>query len=397
VATTDTWKLQYRSARFRNAAFFVDAADSTFGRRIVVHEFPTQDRPLTQDLGRAARRFSIDGYVLGPDYFSARNALVLACEEKGPGQLIHPYYGTLKVVCESINFRDTKGETRISRFTITFVEHTIVFAPKTTINTVGNLLSARERALSALNDAFVKVYIIAQKPFALIDNAQKTIGNAASYVNRARRLVNTYANFNRLIGNVIEDAQSLVVNSTDLIRNIIDVLTFGTLETSDPPVVDFTAKDLFDELRTIFGYQPEEVLSITDPSIEIARAHQEAAIIASTGIVLTIPFRSYDEAIEVQEVLIREISRVSLFLNMDDPLFIALQDLQTAVVNYLSEIAADLSRIVDVTLPESIPAIVLSYSLYGTVDREQDIIDRNNVYNPGFVPGGIPIEVLSNA
>jgi len=42
------------------------------------------------------------------------------------------------------------------------------------------------------------------------------------------------------------------------------------------------------------------------------------------------------------------------------------------------------------------PAIVLAYRLYGDAERADEIVARNRVRHPGFVPGGQPLEVLSN-
>lgn len=42
-------------------------------------------------------------------------------------------------------------------------------------------------------------------------------------------------------------------------------------------------------------------------------------------------------------------------------------------------------------LKTSLPAIVLSYREYGTVNKEQEIIERNNIKNPLFVNGKIQL------
>jgi prophage DNA circulation protein len=86
-----------------------------------------------------------------------------------------------------------------------------------------------------------------------------------------------------------------------------------------------------------------------------------------------------------------------LILNViDDDLYFSLYDLQTAVTRDLNERAAELPRLAELTLNNSLPALVVSHDLYGNISQEQDIVDRNNVAHPSFVPGGIPIEVLTD-
>ena len=63
----------------------------------------------------------------------------------------------------------------------------------------------------------------------------------------------------------------------------------------------------------------------------------------------------------------------------------------------------DLSRIERYTPTETVPALVIAQRLYGVANgidallgREADIVKRNAVAHPGFVRGGVALEVLSD-
>ena len=45
----------------------------------------------------------------------------------------------------------------------------------------------------------------------------------------------------------------------------------------------------------------------------------------------------------------------------------------------------------------TLPALVITHTLYGNVDKEQDVIARNRIQHPGFTPGGEVLEVLVDA
>ena len=38
-----------------------------------------------------------------------------------------------------------------------------------------------------------------------------------------------------------------------------------------------------------------------------------------------------------------------------------------------------------------LPSLVVSYQVYGSVEKEQDIVDRNNVQHPAFISGDVKV------
>jgi prophage DNA circulation protein len=91
-------------ASFRGVPFAVLQSESRFGRRIALHEYPYRDKPWPEDMGRATRKFSIQGFIItdswvygGGDVFDQRDKLAAAAETKNAGTLIHPTLGRLQV------------------------------------------------------------------------------------------------------------------------------------------------------------------------------------------------------------------------------------------------------------------------------------------------------------
>lgn len=59
---------------------------------------------------------------------------------------------------------------------------------------------------------------------------------------------------------------------------------------------------------------------------------------------------------------------------------------------------ATLARLFSYTPKATEPALVIANRIYGTVDieaRTAEIVSRNKVRHPGFVPGGIALELLT--
>jgi len=117
------WKEKLQKASFRGIPFFMKSADTQVGRRINTHEFPYRDDAEVEDMGKAARGFSVSAFVIGNDYIEKRDALIEALEKRGSGILVHPYYGIMSAALTepariSENMSKKGG---IAEFSISFI------------------------------------------------------------------------------------------------------------------------------------------------------------------------------------------------------------------------------------------------------------------------------------
>ncbi|EAP3524755.1 DNA circularization protein, partial [Salmonella enterica] len=117
------WRGRLRDASFRGVPFSVEDDESTFGRRVQVHEYPNRDKPWTEDLGRATRRLTINAYLVGDDYADRRDRLISAIETAGPGTLVHPQYGEMQGSIDGqVRITHSSTEGRMCRVSFQFVE-----------------------------------------------------------------------------------------------------------------------------------------------------------------------------------------------------------------------------------------------------------------------------------
>jgi hypothetical protein len=178
-----------------------------------------------------------------------------------------------------------------------------------------------------------------------------------------------------------------------LAQTISDMITFGTNENDDFPATEDNALRQYNEMRDLWDFIPEEVLIDDDPAALYALYVQYGAVINALSLLSIMSFDSYDAAIALRDEVFTKAEEI-LQHTTDDDLFLAIIDLQTAVETDIETRGATLARLRTIKLPESLPAVVLSYHLYGKVDYAEDIVNRNKVDNPLFVPGGKDIEVL---
>lgn len=126
VGGSASWRASLRPASFRAAGFHVEQGGVASGRRVAIHEFPKRNVPYSEDMGRRARRFSIQGYIIvspsTPDYIPARDDLLSALEADGPGPLVHPTLGEFDVMVEQYGYVESRLKGGFGSFDMVFIE-----------------------------------------------------------------------------------------------------------------------------------------------------------------------------------------------------------------------------------------------------------------------------------
>lgn len=186
-----TWKDRLQDASFRGVPFKVEEESAGTGRRVETHEYPNRDKPYTEDLGKVTFRPSITAYVVGDDCFDQRDRLIEALNKPGPGTLVHPTYGELKVCVDGeVRVSTSKSEGRIVRFDLKFVEAGELSYPTSGAATAQTLMSSCSALDDCISDSFSGFSIDGVADFVQND----VIGNASimlGYVSDAMKVVDS--------------------------------------------------------------------------------------------------------------------------------------------------------------------------------------------------------------
>jgi prophage DNA circulation protein len=148
------WRAALQPASFKGAIFFVDIDEKGGGRRLVPHEFPKRDVPYTEDMGRRARRYTIQAYIVsgaenGFDYRPLRDALVLQLEAEGPGPLVHPTMGTDTVEVDTFRVTERRELGGYVEFEMQFIEAGSQISTTPITDTVTAAIAAATSAIAA--------------------------------------------------------------------------------------------------------------------------------------------------------------------------------------------------------------------------------------------------------
>lgn len=423
---------------FRDVRFRVQSITSNVGRRTVVHQFPGKDKPFVEDLGRDARRFNVDAYIVGPEYMVGRDELRDAIENvAGPGRLVHPYWGSLDVtVVGQASFRETPNEGGIARIRFAVVEAGDEL-PITEPDPKEEVEEAADEADEAAAESYESEWSllgaiadVVQAAINVVDAVASDINKIKGYVNAAMNVVDTIGDAIASVAEGITDLINLPGAIADSFEGIINDVAGAfagigdawdsyfdddeeagqvagtplTSPTGAAPASGDKRADIgmktFREMLTVGSDLPDVPLGTGQREIEarnqaaFLRLVRSQMIIATIRAMTNIPFSSLTKAEEVRDEILDALD--AEIEDADDTTYGPYVNLRVTFIKYIAQATAELPRVIEFTPATTLPALVIAQQLYGDSTRDEDIIARNSVRNPCEVPGGEVLEVLSD-
>jgi prophage DNA circulation protein len=198
-----SWAQQLQPGSWRGVGFVLDAGDTAAGRRVAIHEYPYRDTAWAEDLGKLPRRFSIQAYLTGDDVYQQRDAMVGACEQPGPGTLVHPTLGSIQCVLLEFQVTDRRERGRYIEVQFSFILAGDVQFPSSLTATLQNVGAAIDglnfasgsdlgAALSGLGNV---AGAVADGVGQFTAIAQTAVGDASRIFNSVRGLQGYFGRF----------------------------------------------------------------------------------------------------------------------------------------------------------------------------------------------------------
>ncbi|PLX49112.1 MAG: hypothetical protein C0613_08295 [Desulfobulbaceae bacterium] len=375
------------------ALFIVPSSEGVFGRRTVLHEYPQRDTPWVEDSGRKGRQFPLEVFVdrrVNPDYQVARDALIVVLEKEGPHTLVHPWYGTMTVsLLEPASVQEITGRGGRATFRLVLVEDGGLIFPSSSTDTSQETNDRADDALGAVEDDFLDIFDTDGLPdwglAEMADDVYTTLAELEEIVDgasgRVAAEIRTPANVvTSIVGSIqrIEDSVTEPLRAISLYKRL-----FGAGSDS----------------RTIRATTPVRRQQATSTAA-LQRLTRQTAVIEACRVSSKAEFETRDEALETSAMLLAAMD--SMIEGVDpvsgepisDAVYQQLAALRAAVAIDLRTRGARLPELTTYTPPATLPALVVAHQVYGDATREQEIIERNRIGHPGFVPGGEALEIL---
>lgn len=449
-----TWRDKLLDASFRGVPFKVRGHDASgLGRLTAEHFFPgSEAAPYIEDVGADGAAFAFDAFVIGDDYFTARDALLKALRGKGPGELIHPYLGKKLVMpTGDPSMSERFDEGGMATFRLEFSETSEPIYPAAQTDTWTIVRGKTVAAQAAVQESFA-------------DRVGGWLKTATNYAQTASGLLGGGLVYGLLdvarqylpVGSILGAVNSLSQAGMGLVNLIHDPLGFAVGYTGLLGNWSSIAQGLFgsnggsadDQRLALAGYQalavgvtpsaglrqiaaacamtPDNPVSAVQAAIaggvavsipaagirapalatvtnedamlialaaEVDALGRRLALIEEAQATAALQWASYSEALAARDSIALRLQDEAEIA--DDAVSAALQALRIAVVEDITARAADLRRLVSYTPKADLPACVIAYAIYGDAGWDDDICARNGIVNPLFVPGGLALEVVS--
>lgn len=408
TSTLSSLSTKLRKASYNGVNFEVSNSNLKFGRRVVVHEYPQQDVPYGEDLGKATRIITMSAFIVGADYASRSKKLIEALEKPvtEPGTLVHPWLGSLKVYLSEKPQITWNLAQRLVTFNLTFVEAGQLNKPKSGTSWGDKL---RAKVDSFMNEALGNFDINMSNIDNLTNNIADVIDGSVSDVLGclSDSPISSMFDLGDTISDLANNAGSLLSQSPlDFGKEFISALGLGSYCNSvrnwrdcskgltdvvNSPKLTYTKSDSSTD-------KANKAITTFSRQVMLANALGSASLIASsidsdTDDEQEVTTRSDDEIRQIRNDLLNAIEQEMINAENDDNnLYESLEELYIDTYQTLtSEILQD-SELVDVKLPTTTPLLVVAYDKYENSKRADEIARRNNVVNPCFASDSLILQ-----
>ena len=238
------WRAQLRPASLGGVPFAVWGGQIRVGRRNAVHEYPFKDEVWVEDLGRAARRITLTGFLVenaaygGGSVIQQRDRLIAVCESRDQKTLVHPTLGSLNVSLLDSAMEERWDQGRMFEVSFSFIEAGQRVFPRADVSTGSVVDSAADAAESALSADFAtSIEASLSQGKAVVDMAVSTssawAGNAVALAGDATNLINTVGSlsgsYSRYFGGRARGYQNVTAQLAMPATTITQLVAAGTV------------------------------------------------------------------------------------------------------------------------------------------------------------------------
>jgi prophage DNA circulation protein len=414
------WAATLWRASYMGFPFYFESDDEEGGRTLKIHEYPNSDNYYVEDTGQAPRYYSGTAYVHGDDADTQAIAFAETLSSPGPGTLVIPILGPIQVQAMPWKRTASKDQFGYIAFAVKFVRQGNATA-LTSVALLGQqIFDAADAAAQALAGAAPGALTLnLPANFVIAAGVDAVLGAVAAI--ETVRLANpvdaaTSAQVAAASLAIANAAPLLILNvavNPGDVANLLDAVAPLPATPSNPVAV--LAATLVANIRLLgdgmagntdagagallglaLEYPYAEPVTLPTANATAAAANRAAI----SNLMRLAALTAWCEALQRQPYPDRPTgvaARAAAAERLADELehlagaaaartYEAIKDLRGAVVSWLTQLVVNLAPVITVSAARSMPAVWWAWRLYGDPTRQFDLVLRNKVPHPAFMP-----------
>ncbi|WP_236168048.1 DNA circularization protein [Pseudomonas atacamensis] len=401
------WRDRLLPASFRGVGFWIDQAKTPVGRKGQLHEYPQRDLPFFEDLGQQAKTHDLTAFIIGPDCLEQRDKLLKALEQ-GRGELVHPWLGRLQVKVGECDMTHTRQDGGLVTFALKFYPDQPLPFPTATVSTQKVLLAKADGLLGSAVARFEQAMTLIKAARIGITNLRNSLTGVYEVIKeQLKPLIEQYRQITELVKAVKELPKEVAAEFKGLLGDIKELKAFAkegyrgviadvsqqleAIRKADAPKIT-TGKDTNAAAQAMADLVQDTLIVKVAQWVASMPVATRALQLPSTPTVaqqahqqVTRPeVPATDDLQALQKDLVEALQGAK---NKADPdHYQAISDVQDALVAHLKAVASSGVRLVSKSFQESLPALVIAYKQFGDATRVTEVVQRNGVTNPLYLP-----------
>ena len=386
------WKLRIQQASFRGVPFQVYMAGGELGRSTALHVFPNGSAPYPEDMGKAPQFYDVQGFVSGSSYMAQRDALEAAFQQPGPGTLVHPWYGSLYVALAGpVRTQHSAADGGLWQFQARFVR----------VEKPGGLTGSP----NLMDSVSARVQAAAERAQALADSVGQYLDKGAWVVSQIETAAGVFISSVKSVLAIPEGLSSLpgLIGTAGWLTGMISSGSFGSscwdmieagvenLPSGSGPVALLDLVKVAPEVTVSAAFGTSRKAAAEGQRI-MANVQRQMCTAAACSVAAGYTPSTTKEAGDLQAAVLDAIDAAQM--EADDETFAALSDLRIVTLRAMAEKARTLPDVISVTETQVMPSLAVVWRWTGGLGAEEELIVRNGLRHPGFVPGGRALELI---
>lgn len=408
-----TEEIKILRGSYKKIPIRIESAGMEGGIRSVKKEFPNRDTQTIEVLGLKPRSYSLSIIIseLGKtvnnppreDYFTYRDRLLTAVEDKTPGVLDHPFYGTINnVIATEFSLNENFTAFGRSTLSVTFEINDDTGIPVASITALSQLENLRKKVDDVLLENITTVFSPVEKFKNNFKDAQDKINSiidaaidATSFIGAISSEINE---FNQFVGQFSDKVNSLIVAPNNLALSISNLFgdingLFGTAKNTAKSFIrffEFGSDDIEIKPTTVGLVERKENRAILNEAVNVYALIYAYVATAQIQFETVLEIEEAEEELEEQYQRIINTENISEVVNATQQINQVLSEMRIVVQLFFDEERKSAQQIITIFTNET-SARLLSYQYYGESNSAVEIIALNNIKENSFVSDEVNI------